>query len=500
MDPYDLNVPTYLLDSVFPFGDFLCEDEPSESSSASTAPTTFSPSIGGQYQLNGASLFDTEYIDPALLKGPDTAAMGNLINDFTFPAMQYTQNESSPYHPERQSPATDFEQQQQMFLAQQGVSSSEVVFPNALDTSAQGDASFDWPGAQQEVHGPTGKLAFSQREHFAAFRHTTAVLPGTFSESAQVPAAPMRCEWPSCKKESFFTKEHFTQHLHRHRDEARVNFVIPGVCQWPGCRSRNSGVIFQTEAHFTQHLKLHMKSHWCDVPGCKHGEGFARQYDLTRHLKTHSKERAFNCPDSSCASSSLGFSRKDKLDAHIKTRHPHLIDIIQSRRCNVHGCTVKNPFDSIEDLQAHFVTAHEDHRPHRCLVEKCTRHVNGFTTRGKLVEHIKAEHDPPNCTFDHCGFRSLGNVTVEHIQRLHQDSWECRLPGCEGSRSRFSYERFRTHLSDHHDIGGVTYNHLVAADLGDESIFLGGTFVTCKYCSERRAQSDENEVSRNQTV
>jgi hypothetical protein len=301
----------------------------------------------------------------------------------------------------------------------------------------------------------------------------------------------MRCEWPSCKKESFFSKEHFTQHLHRHRDEARDNFVVPGVCQWPGCRSRKSGVTFQTKADFDQHLKHHIKSHWCDVPGCKHGEGFARQYDLTRHLKTHSKERAFDCPDSSCASSSLGFSRKDKLDAHIKTRHPHLMNIIQSRRCDVHGCTVKKPFNSIEDLQTHFATAHEYNRPHRCPVGECTRYTNGFTTRGKLVDHIKAEHDPPNCKFHHCDFRSLGNVMVEHIQRVHcLDNWECRLPGCEESISRFYYERFRTHLSDHHDIGNPFYRDVVAASRYSKGVLPNGMFTTCKYCSEHRAKSD----------
>jgi hypothetical protein len=164
MDPYDPNDPTFPLDSEFPFSDFLC-DELFESSSASAVPTTFSPSIGGRYHLNGASLFDTEYIDPAMLS-PDTTSMSNSLNDYTFPAMQDTQNESSPYHPEWQSPATDFEEQQQIFQAQRGVSSPGVVFPNALDTSAQGDASSDSSGAQQGVHGPIGNLAFSQREHF----------------------------------------------------------------------------------------------------------------------------------------------------------------------------------------------------------------------------------------------------------------------------------------------------------------------------------------------
>jgi len=300
----------------------------------------------------------------------------------------------------------------------------------------------------------------------------------------------MRCEWPSCKKASFFTKDHFTQHLHRHRDEARDNFVVPGVCQWPGCRSRKSGVTFQTEANFDRHLKLHMKSHWCDVPGCKHGEGFARQHDLTRHLKTHSKERAFNCPDSSCASSCLGFSRKDKLDAHIKTRHPHLMDIVQSRRCDVHGCIVKKLFDSIEDLRAHFATAHQSRHPHRCPVEECTRHKNGFTSRGKLIEHIKAEHDPPNCIFDHCDFRSLGNSMVEHVRRVHLGAWECKLPGCKGSKSRFTRDRLRTHLIHHHNNFALFDGYVEAAAHGDNSVLPDEMVGTCGFCAKHRAQSD----------
>jgi hypothetical protein len=163
MDSYDLNDPTYPLDSVFPFSDFLC-DEPSESSSQFTAPTTFSPSIGGQYQLNGASLFDTEYIDPAMLQDTNTTVVGN--NDYIFPTMQYIRNESSPYQQECQSPAPDFDEQPQNFQAQQGVSSTGVVFPNALDMSAEADASFDWPRDEQGVHGPTGNLGFGQGEHF----------------------------------------------------------------------------------------------------------------------------------------------------------------------------------------------------------------------------------------------------------------------------------------------------------------------------------------------
>lgn len=311
----------------------------------------------------------------------------------------------------------------------------------------------------------------------------------------------MRCEWPSCKKESFLTTEQFIQHLHHHCDDVKGKFVVPGACQWPGCRSRKSGVTFKTDADFDRHLKVHLKSHWCDVPGCKHREGFARRYDLMRHVKSHSKEREFKCPDSSCTSNSIGFLRKDKLDAHIKIRHPHLMNDVQSRRCNVHGCTTKKPFDTVEDLKAHFVTLHEGSRPYRCMVENCTRRSNGFTAWGKLVEHIKVEHNPPKCEFDHCDFRSLGDVMVKHHTRTHYDillpMMECKLPGCEGSRSAFTFDRWLDHLADHHDIGRFTAELLEAASAGDTSYFNDTTFVPCKYCSEIRVTCNQYGGSTN---
>ncbi|KAH8812824.1 hypothetical protein F5884DRAFT_317451 [Xylogone sp. PMI_703] len=313
----------------------------------------------------------------------------------------------------------------------------------------------------------------------------------------------MHCEWPACKKESFLDKEQFTLHLHRHRDEVRDNFVVLGTCGWPGCQSGKSGVTFRTKADFDRHLKRHIKLFWCNTPGCKYRKGFARQHDLIRHMKSHSKEHEFKCPDSSCPSVHLGFPRKDKLDAHIKIRHPHLMNIVQSHRCNIHGCKIKASFDSIEDLKIHLATSHEHSRPHRCPVQSCTRHSNGFTTWGKLIEHIKVGHNPPKCTFDHCDFRSLGDPMVEHNRRAHPvgwhyRSWECNLPGCEGSRSAFTSERLRSHLADHHGIN-KTYSFLAleAAGDGDMSYFNDPAFVLCKYCSRPRAECDQNELSMN---
>ena len=89
---------------------------------------------------------------------------------------------------------------------------------------------------------------------------------------------------------------------------------------------------------------------------------------------------------------------------------------------------------------------------------------------------------------------------VEHIQRVHQGNWECKLPGCQGSKSKFQYDRFKTHLLDHHDINSVGVTYLRAAYKGDESLFLNGNVVICRYCSKQRAQSDQSEVSGDQTA
>jgi hypothetical protein len=112
--------------------------------------TTFLPGMGGgKYQLKGASLFDTEYIDPAMLKGPDTTAMGNFINNSTFRAMKYTQNEPSPHHPE-------------WAVSSYGREAAANFHPGAFFKTPRTrlDASFDWPGAQQ------GAWLSARRERF----------------------------------------------------------------------------------------------------------------------------------------------------------------------------------------------------------------------------------------------------------------------------------------------------------------------------------------------
>lgn len=179
MDSHNLKVPLDIDDSALLLADFQCDEATVGTSfDESIAPFTFSSNIDGRYQLNTASLFDTEYIDAALLEAQNPVSTNNFLNNYCSPAIQDTQNDLSPFHPAWHTPAANFEEQQQNFQSQQGV--PDGAFPNALNTSSHDGSSFDWPEAWQGGQGslttldhignePTTSLAFSQKkemEHF----------------------------------------------------------------------------------------------------------------------------------------------------------------------------------------------------------------------------------------------------------------------------------------------------------------------------------------------
>lgn len=307
----------------------------------------------------------------------------------------------------------------------------------------------------------------------------------------------MSCEWPSCKKERFLSEVDFTLHLRQHCDGLRANFVAPGACQWPGCSSKPA---VRTRSQFSRHVNVHVKTVWCKFAECKHMQGFASKSDLKRHVQTvHSKEHVFKCPDSSCFSHTQGYSRKDKFDEHIQDHHPDLMSIVESLRCNVRGCAKKTAFQTEEELGEHFRSNHTNRPSWYCPVKGCTEHPKKYYVKETTVRHIWANHNCTHCIYDHCAFGARKDLVAQHILRHHPlfvAFGECRLPGCEGSRSQFDFDLFLAHLSDHHNIkarGGGEFAAFRAAKKGDTTYFGDGKFVACTQCSKSNTQSGQNE-------
>lgn len=79
---------------------------------------------------------------------------------------------------------------------------------------------------------------------------------------------------------------------------------------------------------------------------------------------------------------------------------------------------------------------------------------------------------------------------VEHVRRVHLGAWECKLPGCKGSKSRFTRDRLRTHLIHHHNNFALFDGYVEAAAHGDNSVLPDEMVGTCGFCAKHRAQSD----------
>ena len=76
----------------------------------------------------------------------------------------------------------------------------------------------------------------------------------------------------------------------------------------------------------------------CYVPGCRYAGGFARRYELERHVKTkHLLEPAvgnknfYRCQVHNCRHSAKLWTRLDKFRGHVLSAHPEfrVQDIIE---------------------------------------------------------------------------------------------------------------------------------------------------------------------------
>ena len=190
-------------------------------------------------------------------------------------------------------------------------------------------------------------------------------------------------------------------------------------CPWPDCRSQKRSTVFQSKTAFKKHLRTHFKSHWCQHPGCTYDKPFGNERDVDRHRRSrHLLMRCFTCTFPSCSSS---FARKDKLDLHTRKEHP-------SSYCGMDHCgrIVLNL-----DRDDHFNKFHN----------------------GRPLE----------------GQRSFFRYEQDGI-------FECALPGCESTISRFNSTSVQRHLNTSH---GLDYwltrdmvNHLRNAEGCPETLTI----------------------------
>jgi hypothetical protein len=183
----------------------------------------------------------------------------------------------------------------------------------------------------------------------------------------------------------------------------------------------------------------------CEIYGCNHEGGFARKYELRRHIKSrHGGDQTFVCGALGCFKRGTlrwTFSRLDKLTDHIRAIHAHA-----------------SPFSE-------------------CPVKDCNI---GTLPLDVLGVHIQRTHS--GCAAE---ARSILNATTARRRK-------CPLPGC--NNKLFSLEFFLSHLQGHEvedvhaarlnrSFESLAFNFTFVSGIGDAAVTGVTIGIACPACS-----------------
>ena len=153
------------------------------------------------------------------------------------------------------------------------------------------------------------------------------------------------------------------------------------MCSWPHCRFHRSGKTFASRNAFKKHLRTHIKAYRCIQDGCTYDKPFATAHDLNRHVESiHTSSRRFPCPIESC---DQRFSRRDKLDKHIKTVH-------NLSQCSLHHCG-RVVVDVEAEKEAHFKLFHQEKPSIECELSGCELSKSLFN-KTAAAHHLRTSH------------------------------------------------------------------------------------------------------------
>ena len=238
--------------------------------------------------------------------------------------------------------------------------------------------------------GQARSLLPSQRHYYSTPESRSVPVLG--SDERHPSTGVGRCTFPSCQGLTFVTMDDLRSHQDNHFSILSDKWKEQYGCTWDDCRSQKRNRVFRSKTAFRKHLRTHFKSHWCEYPGCDYDKPFGSRCDVERHMNTKYHTSELTCKFPSC---SFAFARQDKLDLHTRNKHP-------SSYCAMDHCG-KTVLDM--DRDDHFNVFHN----------------------GKPIE-------------------SLGYT------ENRAGVYECALPGCESSVSRFNSTAAKRHLQTSHCI------------------------------------------------